>query len=255
MGWFLHRISLNVDSNYMISQVMKTIALVLLLTGCKTDGSLRPHGENTIETLTINNDFVDQIDLLTDSSVEVGVFNKAVFRKDNQIVFEIYDEDSYDTIDSVLKGFTNEIESKHILIQKLEGKYFIGLWGAQYGCCPRRLTLIQADADGVRTVFKDEFEVNQIQMNEKGELKYFGITSFSESLYAVDSLDILLFTYNPTLVYDLKSGFKLDSALTRKYNEEHYVFAGFSYDGDLSVAFPKDEDERKRGTRKPYIFK
>jgi hypothetical protein len=51
------------------------------------------------------------------------------------------------------------------------------------------------------------------------------------------------------------SGFKLDSLLTKKYNEDNYVFAGFDYDGELKVAFPKNGEERKSGTRKPYIYR
>lgn len=249
----------NVGSNFsikMIPRIITTILIGLLLSNCKSDFSREIKPDNVIETVKLNSDLFNEINLLTDSTVENGIFNKVVFKNGDKTVFEIYDEDAYDTIDiSVLKGIKNEVESEYILIQNLGDKYFISLWGAEYGCCPRRLTVIQADNEGLRTIFKDEFEIDQIEKDDQGELKYFGIESFSEPLYPVDSLDILLFTYNPTLVYDLKSGFKLDSLLTKKYNEDNYVFAGFDYDGELKVAFPKNGEERKSGTRKPYIYR
>jgi len=240
----------------MIQRIKTIIIIGFLLLNCKDNSSRSTKSGYIIETINFQTDYFNEINLYSDSTVENGIFNKVEFRKDGKTIFEIYDQDAYDTIESsVVKEIRNEVESKYILIQTLGNKSFISLWGAEYGCCPRKLTVIQADNDGLKTIFDSEFEVSLIQKDEKGALKYFGIESYSEPLYSIDSLDILLFTYNPTLVYDLNSGFKLDSALTMRYNEMNYVFAGFEYNGDLKVAYPKNEEESKRGIIKPYIFK
>jgi hypothetical protein len=129
------------------------------------------------------------------------------------------------------------------------------VFGAQYGCCASELTIIQADKNGTTKIFKDSFEVHEVSNSDSGEIKYFGIDSFSESIGVVDSLDIELFTYNPTLVYSLNDSFMFDSLATKKYNEENYVFAGYDYGDKIKVAFPRDGQERKAGTRKPFIYR
>lgn len=178
-----------------------------------------------------------------------------IFKYGDVIVFEIYDEDGYGTIESKAIEIKNEVASDKLLLQKFDDTYYISLFGAQYDCCPRYLTVLQADKYGVKKIFKDYFEVKKVKKTENEGIKYFGIDSYSEPLYPIDSLDVLLFSYNPTLVYNLKTGFKFDSLATQQYNEDNYVFAGFKYEGEIKVAFPKDGQERKSRTRKPYIYK
>lgn len=232
-----------------------TILLIGLTTlGCTVDKRANSNSDKIIEDIKADNDLFTEIILTADTLIENGTFNKVQFKNADKVVFELYDENAYDTIESKAIEIKNEISSKNILLQKIKDTYYIALFGAEYGCCPRELTIIQADKSGIRKIFKDSFEVSKVSKADNGEIKYFGIESFSEALYPIDSLDILLFTYNPTLVYSLSNGFKFDSLTTKQYNEENYVFAGFNYEGDVKVAFPKDGQERKLGTRKPYIY-
>jgi hypothetical protein len=207
--------------------------------------------EKVIEDIRVDNNLFTEIILTSDNAT----FNKIIIKKGDKIVFELYDQDSYDTIESGAIKIKNEIKSKNLLLQKIKDRYFISLFGAQYGCCVRELTIVQVDKNGATKIFKDDFEVHEVSYSDNGEIKYFGIESFSESVGVVDSLDIQLFTYNPTQVYSLSDSFKFDSLATKKYNEENYVFAGHNYQGELRVAFPKDWRERKKGTRKPYIYR
>jgi hypothetical protein len=233
--------------------------LTLLLTtlmafGCTVDKKANSNSDTVIESITVDSDLFTDIILTADTLIENGTFNKVQFKSRDKVVFELYDEDAYDTIETKAIEIKNETASRNILLQKVGDKYYVTIFGAEYGCCPRELTIIQADKNGISKIFKDSFEVSKISKTDNDDIKYFGIESFSEPLYPIDSLDILLFTYNPTLVYSLGEGFKFDSLTTKKYNEEHYVFAGFNYKGEIKVAFPKDGQDRKSGTRKPYIF-
>lgn len=214
--------------------------------------------DKVIEDIKVDNALFTEIILTTDDlvdEIEDATFNKIIIKNGDKIVFELHDEDAYDTMDSRAIKTKNEIKSKNLLLQRVKDKYFISLFGAQYGCCARTLTIIQIDKKGMNKIFKDAFELHEVITSDNGDIKYSGIDSFSESVGVVDSLDIELFTYNPTLVYNLSDKFKFDSLATKQYNEENYVFAGYNYQGELRVAFPRDGQERKKRTKKPYIYR
>jgi len=232
-----------------------TILLVgLTAIACTTDKKVVVTSDKVIETIKTDNELFSEIILTADTLIENGSFNKVIFKNGDKTIFEIYDEDAYDTIESKAIEIANEVTSDKLLLQTFGDTYYISLFGAQYGCCPRDLTVLQADKDGVKKIFKDALEVERISKTTTGEIKYFGIDSYSEALYPIDSLDILLYSYNPTWVYNLTDGFKFDSLATRQYNEDNYVFAGYKYDGEIKVAFPKNGQDRKSGKRKPYIY-
>jgi|GEM_PF-5051881 len=214
--------------------------------------------DRVVEKIKVNSDMFTEIILTADNlvdEIEYASFDKMMIKNGEKIIFELYDQDAYDTMESKAIKVKNEVNSKNLLLQRVKDKYFISLFGAQYGCCPRTMTIVQVDKNGVSKIFKDAFELHEVIKSDNGEIKYLGIDSFSESIGAVDSLDIELFTYNPTLVYSLSDSFKFDSLGTKQYNEENYVFAGYDYQGELRVAFPRDGRERKKGTKKPYIYR
>ena len=230
------------------------LLLGLTVLACTVDKKVAVTSDKIIETIKTDNEIFTEIVLTVDTLIENGTFNKVIFRNGDRTIFEIYDEDSYDTIETKAIEITNEVNSDNLLLQKIDDSYYISLFGAQYGCCPRDLTVLQADKDGVRKISKDGLEIQKISKSATGQITYFGINSYSEPLYPVDSLDILLFSYNPTLAYNLTEGFKFDSLATRQYNEDNYVFAGFKYNGEIKVAFPKDGQDRKSGKKMPYIY-
>ena len=65
---------------------------------------------------------------------------------------------------------------------------------------------------------KLEFELVKVKKENSGEIMVYGQSSFSQGLADIDSLDIYLSSYSPTLIYNLTHDFKLDSVYTKKYN-------------------------------------
>jgi hypothetical protein len=116
------------------------------------------------------------------------------------------------------------------------------------------LTVLRVDRSGFKELFKRDFGTHEINIYRNDELIFSGKPSIEDAVQKVDSLGVNLFPYNPTLFYNLNNDFALDSALTKAYNEENYVFAGFEYDANVLVA-RHDNSSRTVKTKRPYIFK
>jgi hypothetical protein len=65
-----------------------------------------------------------------------------------------------------------------------------------------------------------------------------------------DTLDGKIGTYSPYFVYTVDSNCTLNKPLTIKYNQDHYVFAGFNYDEDIEIFYPNDTAKRPRVWKK-----
>lgn len=215
------------------------------------EATVSQKAERVVETINFPTAFFTDIILTADrlvNEIEQASFNKIVLKKNEELVFELYDEDAYDTLERRAVQIKNEVNSKNVLLQRVGETYFLTLFGAWYGCCPRELTVLKIDKTGVKKIFKDSFEVDMIKLSESGQTQYFGYDSFGESIGYVDSLNVELYTYNPIFVYRLGETFELDSAETRKYNEDHYVFAGFDYTDDVVVA-------KGKGNGKTFLYR
>jgi hypothetical protein len=60
-----------------------------------------------------------------------------------------------------------------------------------------------------------------------------------------DTLDGKIGTYSPYFIYTVDSNCFLNRSLTVRYNEQHYVFAGFKYDESIEVFYPNDRSQPK----------
>jgi hypothetical protein len=69
------------------------------------------------------------------------------------------------------------------------------------------------------------------------EFLYRQIFEYSE---IPDTLNGKIGTYSPYFIYTVDSSCTLNQSLTRRYNEEHYVFAGYKYDEGIKVYYPND---------------
>jgi hypothetical protein len=58
-----------------------------------------------------------------------------------------------------------------------------------------------------------------------------------------DTLNGKIGAYSPYFVYTVDSNCVLNKPLTVRYNQEHYVFAGFKYDEEIEVFYPNDESK------------
>jgi hypothetical protein len=56
----------------------------------------------------------------------------------------------------------------------------------------------------------------------------------------VDSLKADIGTYSPYLVYTIDNDCKLNETLTKKYNEDNYVFAGYEYSEKIKILYPRN---------------
>ena len=61
-----------------------------------------------------------------------------------------------------------------------------------------------------------------------------------------DSLNADIGTYSPYLVYTIENDFKLNEPLSKKYNEDNFVFAGYKYSEEIKILFPRDKKEKPR---------
>ncbi len=180
-------------------------------------------------------------------------FNSVAFIKNGKSMFQIDDQDGYDSIYS--SDITNEATSDLILVHTHGAIQYVVLWGFEYGCCPRKLTIIKIDQAGFKEIFKAEFGANKVALDKNDGPLFYGQLSYSQGLANIDSLGLTLSTYSPILVYNLRKDFVLDSALTKKYNEENYVFAGYKANYKIIVARQKYDSKRSVDTIHPYIFK
>jgi hypothetical protein len=62
----------------------------------------------------------------------------------------------------------------------------------------------------------------------------------------LDSLDGDWGTYSPYFVYTVDDSCVLNKPLTIYYSQAHYVFAGFNYDENIPVFYPKDKKRKAR---------
>lgn len=109
-----------------------TILLIGLATlGCTIDKKAVLNSDRVIERIKTDNNLFSEVILTADTSLENGTFNKVIFKYGDKTVFEIYDEDAYDTIESKAVDIKNEIKSDNFLLQKINDTYYISLFGAQ----------------------------------------------------------------------------------------------------------------------------
>jgi hypothetical protein len=58
-----------------------------------------------------------------------------------------------------------------------------------------------------------------------------------------DTLGGKIGTYSPYFVYTVNDSCTLNKLLTVRYNQDHYVFAGFKYDESIEVFYPNDHSK------------
>ena len=58
-----------------------------------------------------------------------------------------------------------------------------------------------------------------------------------------DTLNGKIGTYSPYFIYTVDSNCVLNRSLTTRYNNDHYVFAGFEYNENIEVFYPNDRTQ------------
>ena len=145
----------------------------------------------------------------------------------------------------------NQVQSENIFLSGKNGASFILLFGTLDGSGYREEFSIIRIKDAKATMILDDRQENDIEIPvEINDLDQDGKTDFvwtrlRETIQEVDSLDADIGSYTPFYVYTLSEDFQLNPALTRQYNELHYVWAGFDSTGNYQVIYPHNGGKLK----------
>lgn len=126
-------------------------------------------------------------------------------------------------------------DSARVLVLPLHGaggSTVFAVFGWSYASDPGELTLVGFDATGYpRPLFRKEFLLTDVtDLDGDGTPELVGFPSL------VQAFRECLTTYDPYAVYRLSTGkLRYDLALSRRYNEAHYVWAGAKASEEIEV--------------------
>ena len=104
-------------------------------------------------------------------------------------------------------------------------------------------SIINIENNNIKIVFDDDGKIDievptkLISLNNDDRLDfiYCGLHEFDEQ-----TKDAMIGSYAPFFVYPVDDTCKLDKSLTKRYNEEYYVFVGYNYNERLRIRYPKN---------------
>jgi len=245
-----------------------TILLLFLICACNQAVKQEPHlkQEQTIDldqdrsamviesiSYDLNSDGEADKIMLKNPPVEgdPGEFETIEIELSNGMTFKHSFREVWDSIaEYAVEGLSNTLKSDRVFCLKQNGQNFLFLFGFQYGCCTRQLTIITIADDKPKQIFDQEFELSQIiDLDGDGTLDIIGRGNHIELYSEADSLHAYIGTYSPFKIFSLSSKATLREGLSKKYNEEHYVYAGLESSANIEIAYPKKDFDFK-----PFII-
>jgi len=213
----------------------------------------------TVKTIfaNLNSDNIIDTIVLSSSSPETESFNRISISMSGAKKKIFYAKDAWaDIYDPFLALNKNLVKSKIIFIKKTEKHTVIILSGgtdaAGYG---GEFSIINIENNEIKMVFDHsddgidvEVPIELSELENNGRL-YFVYTTLYELYEQKDKLNADIGTYHPYFVYPVDNNCKLNYALSKKYMEEHYVFAGYNYNEKIKILYPRDK------RLKPTIWK
>lgn len=191
----------------------------------------------------LNNDnIVDTIYFLNQPKNDPGKFTKLFLSLTNKDTLSLTNIEAWDTINFTSANHTN---SNLVYINQNKKSTHLFLSGFQYSCCPRKLTIIGITKNKLKPIYHKDFNVSEIvDINKDGKLEIIGRDSFI-SYYDFDKKsNSEIGTYVPFEVYSLSPNKLIISyELTKKYNENNYVFAGYEYSETVKVGYPRKGEQ------------
>lgn len=199
-------------------------------------------GQVRVLTTDLNNDGkLDSIILNSSNSVTISLsgFPRQPFTT----------KYSWTEVDSAfLATNKNDIQSKELFLKKVKGQSVILLFGNLDGAGYREgFSIINIEGNKAKMVFDNDFETidveiptTSIDLNNDGKLD-FVFRGLGEIIGQVDSLNANIETYHPYQVYTVDANCALNKELTKKYNEDHYVFAGYEYSEKIKILYPRND--------------
>jgi len=144
--------------------------------------------------------------------------------------------DSWDKIDrSFTAGNTNAVTSNRVFVHKEGNKSIILLWGFAYGSGREEYAIIQVTGNKMEFLhhywLEDPVTFTDLDADGHAEL-------LCRQEPEMDTKTTVV--YSPYMVYTFNGVFTLSQALTKKYNTDHYVWAGYKYNEKIIVESPSD---------------
>jgi len=203
------------------------------------------NNDNILDTISLSSSIADS-SLFNKISISISGFSKQTFVAKN----------AWGNIDKdFLVQSKNAVNSKKLFLLKGEGHSVILLFGFVDGAGYREdFSIINIKDNKPQMVFdKGENDINIEWVVKIGDIDNDGRTDFvfrnSYQTYDyVDSLKSDIGNYSPYFVYTIDNDCKLNERLTKQYNEENYVFAGFKYNDKIKILYPRNKS-------KPRVYK
>ena len=211
--------------------------------------------ERKIQTIIVdlNSDRRSDTISIYSSLKDSSSFNKIVIAiaKVGRQSFQARNE--WTTVDSTfLSHNENLAQSNKVFLYKAKTHAIILLFGVLDGAGYREdFSIISIKNNRSLLVFDKTASDQDIEMPitltdiDHDNRTEFIFRNFGELYKEVDSLNADIGTYNPYFVYTIDSGLVLNKPLTRKYNEDNYVFAGYQYSEKIKVLYPRDKSRPK----------
>ncbi|HZX58047.1 MAG TPA: hypothetical protein VFE54_04955 [Mucilaginibacter sp.] len=216
----------------------------------------------TVKTIFSNLDDDNKTDTITlnSSLKDPSSFNKISIKLSSGNRKTFIAKDSWTIVDNwFLDSNKNSVNSKLLFLKKTDKHAVILLFGGLDGAGYRReFSMINIEKNKIRMCFDHtgngiydvEVPTSLVDLQHNGRLcfVYQGIHEFDG--YSNKSAEKLgkpdIGSYTPYFVFPVMDTCKLNKPLTKKYNEDHYVFAGFNYSEKISVLYPSDKNAKPR---------
>jgi len=208
--------------------------------------SIKPHYRK-LKTIyaDLNNDGKPDTIILSSSSIGESFFNKISITLSGLQKRTFIAKDSWTTVDKwFLDSNKNMVNTKLIFLKKTGKQSVILLFGELDGAGERgEFSIINIENNNIKMVFDDYGKIDvdsptkliSLKNDDRLDFIYRNINEFDEQ-----TKDAMIGSYAPFFVYPVDDSCKLNKTLMKKYNEEHYVFAGFNYNEKLRIRYPNN---------------
>lgn len=227
---------------------MKTPILFFLLIFSLTTFGQRSHFKTIRKILTdINDDGKMDTIIVSSSLKENDGFNRisvslAGFKKQTFIA-----KDFWTVVDKwFLDNNKNAVNSRLMFLKKTNKHAVVLLFGLMDGAGYRgEFSIINIENNNVKMVFDHSDDGIDVEVPktltdlEHNERLCFVYNSIGELVGYDAKTNSDIKSYTPYFVYPVTDTCKLNKPLTKKYNQENYVFAGFNYNDKLRVLYPR----------------
>jgi hypothetical protein len=206
--------------------------------------NIKPHYRKLKTIYTdLNNDGKPDTIILSSSLTGEAFFNKITINIPGLKSRTFVAKDSWTTVDKwFLDSNKNTVKTELIFLKKTEKQSVILLFGELDAAGERgEFSIINIENNNIKMVFDDDGKIDVDYPTKLISLKndarltfiYRNINEFDEQVK-----NAMIGSYAPFFVYIVNDSCKLDKPLMKRYNEEHYVFAGYQYSEKIRIRYP-----------------